>query len=176
LTPSGSELSQQGDARGLQGVAQRALLGTALSRFGGLDQSLASTPDFIMVDIELAREQLQEPLAARRVERQIGAAEIGGPSARRDAAGAPIQRAHHLLVKPARILAREIGARRPAQNPARRFGDVAPCAAQVGQRPVEHALEKAGWSGIGHGDSDAVTGAEPDAKGGAASIQKRQLN
>ena len=130
-----------------------------------------------MVDIELTRQQLQEALAAGRIERQIGAAEIGGASARRDAAGAPIQRAQHLLMKLARILAGEIGAGRPAQNPARGFGDVAPCAAQIGQRPVEHALEKAGGSGVGgHRSSTAVTGTERDAKGCAASIQKRQIN
>ena len=166
------ELSQQGDARRLQGFAQGALLGGALSRFGGLDQRLASTPDLVVIDIELAREKLQEALAAGRVERQIGAAEIGGASACRDAAGAPIQGAQHLLVKPARILTGKIGAGRPAKYPARGFCDFAPCAAQIRQRPVEHALEKAGGSGIGHSGSNPVMGTERDAKGCAASIQK----
>ena len=101
-----------------------------------------------MVDVEFAREQLQKALAAGGVERQVGAAEIGGASPRRDAAGAPIERAQHLLVKPARILAGKIGAGRPAQNAARGLGDVAPGAAQIGQRPVEHALEEAGGSGM----------------------------
>jgi len=104
----------------------------ALSRFGGLDKRLALPPDLVVINIEFARDKLQETLAAGGVERQIGAAEIGGASPCRDAARAPFQRTQHLLVKPACILAGEIGAGRPAQNPARRFGDLPPRAAQIG--------------------------------------------
>ena len=86
--------------------------------------------------------------AGRRIAAQIGGA---GPSG--DPAGGPIQGPQHLLMKPARIFAGEIGPGCSGQNTARRFGDFAPRAAQVGQRPVEHALEEAGGSGIGHGGS-----------------------
>ena len=90
MTPSGKrvELAQQGDARRLQRVAQGALLGGALGRLGGLDQRLAAPPDRVVVDIEFAGEQLQEALAPGGVERQIGAAEIGGAGPRRDPAAA----------------------------------------------------------------------------------------
>jgi len=56
-------------------------------------------------------------------------------------------------VKSAGVLAREIGPGAAGQNAAGGFGDVAPRAPEVRQRPVEHALKEAGGSGIGHGGS-----------------------
>ena len=155
LDPFGQriELAQQGDARRLQRGAQRPLGGGALAGSGGLDQCLAAAVDLVVVDIEFAGEQLQKALAPGGVQRQIGAAEIGGASPRGDLAAAPVEAAQHLLTQPARRPRRKVGPRRAGQHAARRLGDLAPRAAQIGQRPVEDAFEETGGSGIGHGGS-----------------------
>jgi len=147
------ELAQQRDAGRLQCHAQRPLSSNALGRFSGLDQRFAAALDLVVIDIKFTREQLQETLAPGGVEREIGAAKIRGAGARRYTAAPAIEAAQHLLVKPAGVLAREIGPGAAGQNAAGGFGDVAPCAPEVCQRPVEHALKETGGSGIGHGGS-----------------------
>src|SRR5215472_5377436 len=125
------ELPQQSDARRLQRIAQCPLASRALNRLRRLDQRLAPALDLVVIDIELPRKQLEETLATAGIERQVGAAELGGASTCRDAAGAAIQTAQHLLMKPARVFARKIRTWCPCKNTACGFGDVPPCVAEV---------------------------------------------
>ena len=150
------ELAQQGDPRRLQRGAQRPLGSGALVRSRGVDQRTAAAVDFVVVDIEFAGEQLQKTLAPARIERQIGAAEIGGAGARRDLAAAPVEAAQHLLAQPVGVVGGDLGPRRAGQHAARRLGDLAPRVAQIGQGSVEDAFEETGGSGIGHGGSGGL--------------------
>src|SRR5438552_7537605 len=109
--------------------------------------------DVVMVDIEFAGEQSQKTLAPGCIQRQIGTTEISRPSARGNLATAPVETAEHLLMKPVGIVTGKLGPRSAGQHAARGFGDLAPCAAQVGQRPVEDAFEETGGSAVGHGCS-----------------------
>jgi len=81
LDPFGErvELPQHGDTRRLQGRrAKRAPRQCAEPVRRPRSASDIAAWTLVVVDIEFAREQLQEALAAGRVEREIGAAEIGG--------------------------------------------------------------------------------------------------
>src|SRR5208337_2933752 len=120
----------------------------ALGRPGHLGQGAAPSPDLVVVDIEFAGQQVKEALAPGRIERQKGAAEIGRASARGNLTAAPVEAAENLLAQPAGVVAGQVEPGGTGQNPARGLGDLAPSAAQIGQRPVEDAFEKAGGSAV----------------------------
>ena len=105
-------------------------------------------------------EQPQEALAPGRVERQIGAAEFGGAGARRDLAAAAVEAAQHLLAQPRDVVVRQVGARRAGQDAARRAGDLAPGAAQIGQACGRTRRRESRRSAIAHAGPRLLASAE----------------
>ena len=126
----------------------------------------------ISVDIEVVGEQPKEPLAVTGIERQIGAAEIGGAGARGDLTAATVEAAQHLLADAIGIVSRGVGLRGPGQYPARRLGDITTSASEVSQCPIENAFKKAGGSGIGHGALGSLSRLGRDARTHLPSIPK----
>src|SRR5262249_36337772 len=61
-----------------------------------------------------------------------------------------IEAAQHLLPQPRDIVLGQIRTRRPGQHAARRERDLAPDAAQVGQRAIKHAVEKTSGGAVAH--------------------------
>ena len=153
LTPSGSALNcaQQSDARRLQRVAQRAL--------GRRRAGPARRPDQRSGNSGRPRRRStsNSPASSRRkrsrpsgVERQISAAEIGGASACRDLAAAPVEAAQHLLAKPARIVAGKLGAgaSRSAHRARTRRSRATRCARLVRVRSKTPSKKPAGAGSV----------------------------
>ena len=82
-----------------------------------------------MVGVEFGSQQPQETRAPRFVQRQVGAAELGGARPRGDLAAAAIETAEHLLAQPRDVVLGQIRPRRARQDAARRQRDLAPRAA-----------------------------------------------
>ena len=112
------ELAQQGDARRQQRGAQRALGGDR-ARPGPRPRRASaqqrSTASWSMSNSLASK--LQEALAPGRVQRQIGAAELGGAGPGRDPAAAAVEAAEHLLPQPRDIVFGQIGRGAPDSTP-----------------------------------------------------------
>src|SRR6185437_16058510 len=93
-------------------------------------QPLAECRDREVIDIELLRQQRQEALAPRAVEREIRPSEIGSAGTARDGAAARLQAIAQLGAQPLGVVPRQLWSRRAAEHAARLLGDVAPGGAQ----------------------------------------------
>src|SRR5262252_1892694 len=96
------------------------------------------------VDVEFASEQAEKSFAPGRIERQIGAPEIGCAGASRDFATTAVETTQHLLAQPVGVVSRGLRTRHSGQNASGRLGDFAPRAAQISQGAVKDALEETG--------------------------------
>ena len=138
-------MRQQLDPRRLERVAQLALYRAPLIA-RGVRQPLDEDGDRRVIDVELLRQQLQEALSPRLIEREICPAELGRAGARRHHAAAHQERVAQLLPQLFYIVARELRPRRAAQHAARLRRNVAPRAAQraqIAERAIDDGIEEA---------------------------------